>query len=190
MRAKQPNPGCDDRSAARLLQPMPTRCPPECPDSASAKGAEAFNPHSPDAGGSGLAQHVLRSPARTPSKESRTGGPLRRAAKRKTLYVIPLDAGHFHSSTVKIVEKQSTSSWRGLPSYGGRCVSRRGSHSRYRKSHRPEWQASSRRGTCWREPLPFGACMRSPCRPTLIIAGHRPRHPTFSGYRPAARQQE
>ena len=89
--AKQPNPGCDDRSKARLGRPMPARCPPECPDGASAKDAAAFNAHSPGGGGSGLAQHVFRSPARIPATESRTDGSVRRAAKRKTLYVIMRD---------------------------------------------------------------------------------------------------
>src|ERR1700680_3518744 len=70
---------------------MPARCAPGCPKGASANDAAAFNTHSPGGGGSGLAQHVFRSPARIPATESRTARPLRRAAKRKTLYVIARD---------------------------------------------------------------------------------------------------
>jgi hypothetical protein len=66
---------------------MPASSPPECPEGASAKDAVVFNTHSPGGGGSGLAQHVFRSPARIPATESRKGPPVRRAAKR-TLYVV------------------------------------------------------------------------------------------------------
>ena len=69
------------------VRSMPARCPPECPDGASAKDAAAFNTHSLGGGGSGLAQHVFRSPARIQPR-SPEWGPVRRAAKRKTLYVI------------------------------------------------------------------------------------------------------
>jgi hypothetical protein len=67
---------------------MPARCASGCPEGASAKDATAFNTHSPGGGGSGLAQHVFRSPARIPATESRTARRVRRAAKRKTLYDI------------------------------------------------------------------------------------------------------
>src|ERR1700724_2872808 len=88
MGAKRTNHGCDDRSTARLVWQMPARSASGCPEGASAKDAAAFNTHSPGGGGSGLAQHVFRSPARIPATESRTGRPVHRAAKRKTLYVI------------------------------------------------------------------------------------------------------
>jgi hypothetical protein len=47
-----------------------------------------FNAHSPDGRGSGLVQHVLRSPARIPAIGISVEGSVRRAGKRKTLYVI------------------------------------------------------------------------------------------------------
>jgi hypothetical protein len=62
--AKQPNPGCVDRSKARSGPPMPARRPPTGPEATSAKDDAAFNTHSLGGGGSGLAQHVFRSPAR------------------------------------------------------------------------------------------------------------------------------
>ena len=71
---------------------MPARCASGCPEGASAKDAAAFNTHSPGGGRSGLAQHVFRSPARIQATESRTGRPVRRPAKRKTLYVIACKA--------------------------------------------------------------------------------------------------
>jgi hypothetical protein len=67
---------------------MPAHCPPGCSDGALAKDAAAFNTHSQGGGGSGLAQHVFRSPARIPATGSRTARSMRRAAKRKTLYII------------------------------------------------------------------------------------------------------
>src|ERR1700722_3009119 len=88
MGAKRTNHGCDDRSKARLVWQMPARCASGCPEGASAKDVAAFNTHSPGGGGAGLRQHVFRSPARIPATESRTARPVRRAAKRKTLYVI------------------------------------------------------------------------------------------------------
>jgi hypothetical protein len=57
---------------------------PRCPTS---KPPGAFNAHNPGDGGSGLVQPVFRSPARIPAAES-TQRTVRRAAKRKTLYVI------------------------------------------------------------------------------------------------------
>jgi hypothetical protein len=57
---------------------------PRCPTS---KRPGAFNAHNPGDGGSGLVQPVFRSPARIPAAES-TQRTVRRAAKRKTLYVI------------------------------------------------------------------------------------------------------
>src|SRR4051812_1555263 len=65
---------------------MPDHCPPGCPDGASTKDAAAFNTHSPGGEGSGLAQHVFRSPARIPATEpspKSTCAP----AKRKTLCI-------------------------------------------------------------------------------------------------------
>ena len=70
------------------MRPTPARHTPDCPEGASAKDATASKTHSPGGGGSGLAQHVFHSPARIPATESSTGRPVRRAAKRKTLYVI------------------------------------------------------------------------------------------------------
>jgi FMN phosphatase YigB (HAD superfamily) len=57
---------------------------PRCPTS---KRPGAFNAHNPADGGSGLVQPVFRSPARIAAAES-TQRTVRRAAKRKTLYVI------------------------------------------------------------------------------------------------------
>ena len=48
---------------------------PRCPDGAPAKDPAAFNAHSPGGGGSGLVQHVFRSPARIPTAEPPRGGP-------------------------------------------------------------------------------------------------------------------
>jgi hypothetical protein len=45
------NSGCGDRSKARLGQPMPACCPPDCLQVASAKDAAAFNTHSIVGGG-------------------------------------------------------------------------------------------------------------------------------------------
>src|SRR6202140_3467731 len=53
----------------------------------TSKRPGAFNAHNPGDGGSGLVQPVFRSPARIPAAES-TQRTVRRAAKRKTLYVI------------------------------------------------------------------------------------------------------
>ena len=52
------------------------------------KRQRAFNAHSPGGGGSGLVQYVFRSPARPPAWVPHAGAPVRRAAKRKTLYII------------------------------------------------------------------------------------------------------
>ena len=77
-------------AASRPMPRTPSRPRlPRMSRRASAEGrSAAFNAHSPGGGGSGLAQHVFRSPARIPATESQTGRPVRRAAKRKTLYVI------------------------------------------------------------------------------------------------------
>ena len=61
---------------------------PEDAYTAHRKRSAAFNAHSPGGRGSALAQHVFRSPARIPETDSQTGRPVRRAAKRKTLFVI------------------------------------------------------------------------------------------------------
>ena len=54
--------GCRGQSAASRR--------PECPDGPPAKDPAPFNAHSPGGAGRGLAQHVLRSPARTPAEGS------------------------------------------------------------------------------------------------------------------------
>ena len=62
---------------------------PRCPTS---KSPGAFNAHNPGEGGGGLVQPVFRSPARIPAAKS-TQRTVRRAAKRKTLYVLTIDNG-------------------------------------------------------------------------------------------------
>src|SRR5580765_3153231 len=54
----------------------------------AARDPGPFNAHNPDGGRSGLVQHVLRSPARIPAIGISVQGSVRRAGKRKTLYVI------------------------------------------------------------------------------------------------------
>jgi hypothetical protein len=61
---------------------------PDCLDGAPAKDPGAFNTHSPGGGGSGLVQHIFRLPARIPALEILGEKPVRRAAKRKTLFII------------------------------------------------------------------------------------------------------
>ena len=61
---------------------------PKRPNRTPARDPGPFNAHNPDGGRSGLVQHVLRSPARIPAIGISVQGSLRRAGKRKTLYVI------------------------------------------------------------------------------------------------------
>jgi len=70
----------------RPLPQVPGR--PECSDGASAKNAGAFNAHSFDGRSGDLAQHVFPSPARNQTAEPPTVRSERRAAERKTLYVM------------------------------------------------------------------------------------------------------
>src|SRR5208283_465121 len=71
----------------RQLRSVPSTRWPECCDSASAKPPAANNAHSPGGRGSGLAQDVFCSPARS-SYRAPVQRPVRRAAKQKTLYLI------------------------------------------------------------------------------------------------------
>jgi hypothetical protein len=71
------NPAYADRSKPRLArQSVPIRSSPcalscgKCSDGVPAEDPEPFNAHSPGGRGSGLAQHVFRSPARIPAAES------------------------------------------------------------------------------------------------------------------------
>jgi hypothetical protein len=61
---------------------------PKCPVCAQAREPAAFNAHKLRDGAGGLVQHVFHLPARMPITEPRSGRPVRRAAKRKTLSVI------------------------------------------------------------------------------------------------------
>jgi hypothetical protein len=86
-KAKQSDPGYADRSKVWLAGRTAPDRHPGCPGAPTSKSPGAFNAHNPGDGGSGLVQPVFRSPARIPAAES-TQRTVRRAAKRKTLYVI------------------------------------------------------------------------------------------------------
>jgi hypothetical protein len=97
--SKPSDPSCHDREKVQLPQFLPSICRPESPDEASAEDPAAFNAHSPSGTGSGLVQHVFRSPARIQQPipaERLCGAPP--SEKRSTLSRIKLgDRGRHRS---------------------------------------------------------------------------------------------
>ena len=81
------NPGLVASSSAWLRRRLAPNRRPKRPNRTPARDPGPFNAHNPDGGRSGLVQHVLRSPARIPAIGISVQGSVRRAGKRKTLYV-------------------------------------------------------------------------------------------------------